>query len=65
MSSSSDRTVDQHLPEEDRTTTNAPRWQSRYRPAMEDWALIAVAAAILVVVVVREIVRWRGRRWRR
>ena len=38
---------------------------ARYRPAMQDWAPIAIAVAILVVVVVREIVRWRGRRWRR
>jgi hypothetical protein len=38
---------------------------ARYRPAMDDWVPIAIAGAILVVVAVREILRWRGRRWRR
>lgn len=32
---------------------------------MQDWAPIAIAVAILGVIVVREVLRWKGRRWRR
>lgn len=38
---------------------------ARYRPLMQDWAPIAIAVAILAIIAVREVLRWRGRRWRR